>query len=64
MSLKLFAEFPGSALVSSASDSVPAITNFAVHRSSPKIVATRRRNQHSRRVRYPDVVVPHQEELS
>ena len=52
---------PGSAHVSCAGDGVRAITNFS---PSTKIVATRRRNRHSRRARYPEVVVPHEEGLS
>jgi len=59
--MSAFAENPGSAHVSCAGDGVPAITNFL---PSTKIVATRRRNQHTRRVRSPDIVVPHEEGLS
>jgi hypothetical protein len=63
-----FGEFPGSAHVSCAGDGVPAITNFewsltVAVQSGEKIVATGRRNQHSRRVRYPGVVIPAEEEL-
>jgi hypothetical protein len=52
---------PGSAHVSCAGDGVPAITDFFPW---TKMVAAGRRNQHSRRVRYPDIANPPEEELS
>ena len=56
---RLFGENLGSAYVSCAGDGVLAITNFF----HSKTVATGRRNQHSRRARYPDFVIPYEEGL-
>ena len=46
----------GSARVPHAGDGVLAIANF-----SEKIVSARRRNQHARRVRYPELILALQE---
>jgi hypothetical protein len=48
-------KFPGSARVSRVGDGVRAIADFCLRvELQEKIVAARRRNQHARRVRYPE----------
>src|SRR5207302_718676 len=47
---------PGSVRVTGAGESVPAFADFSARLIMRKIVSARRRNQHARRVRYPELL--------